>query len=74
MERILYKRCIQDVECNPIFYGIEMMYIPSIIDQVKAEIKKCGDKMKYKNNFQVIINTRTNLGYMVHVLNFCDKF
>ena len=74
MEKILYKECIQDVEYNPILSGIDMMYITSIIDQVKAEIKKCGDKMKHQKNLQAIINTSMNLGYMVHVLHFCDKF
>ena len=49
LDKILYKECIQDVEYNPILSVIDMMYIPSIIDQVKAKIMKWGDKMKHKN-------------------------
>ena len=75
MENILYKECIQDVEYNPIFFGLDMMYITSIIDKVKPEIKKCGDNMNKKRSFQAIIKTSMDLGYIGHVMHlFCDKF
>ena len=41
-----------------------MMETPASIEQVKAEIRKCGEKLKRKRNFRAVQNSRVTLGYM----------
>ena len=46
MEKTLFKERIHDVDYTPILDGLDMMGPPASIEQSKAEIRKCGEKLK----------------------------
>ena len=64
MYKALLKDKIQDVDYNPMIYGLYMMNPPAIIEKVRVKISKCGKKLKRKSKVQEDRNDSTTLGYI----------
>ena len=64
MEKKLFKELIQDIYYTSLLPGLYTMDPPSSIEQVKEEMRKCGENPKYKCKFQEVINSRMTLGYI----------
>ena len=64
MEKQIFKERIQDIDYTPILSGIDIMYPPASIEHAKAEISKCGEKLKHKFKIQSFKNYKMTLGYI----------
>ena len=64
MEKILFKELICDIGYTPLLYVLNMMEPLAIIEKVKVETRKYGDKLKQKHNVNSVRNAWMTHDYM----------